>query len=52
MSDVPKPVPGYKDYLVYCDACGQTGKKYYGFGSLWSVSQGLHRANREYTSRC
>jgi len=31
----PKPIPGYRNYLVYCDECGQDGKVYYGFGSLW-----------------
>jgi hypothetical protein len=32
--DVP-PVPGHRNYLVYCDESGIDGKKYYGFGSLW-----------------
>lgn len=27
-------VPGYENYLVYCDESGQTGKIYYGLGSL------------------
>ncbi|MEQ1935030.1 MAG: DUF3800 domain-containing protein [Fimbriimonadaceae bacterium] len=31
----PQPIPGYRNYLVYCDESGQTGKVYYGFGSLW-----------------
>lgn len=31
----PEPLPGYRNYLVYCDECGQSGKTYYGFGSLW-----------------
>jgi Protein of unknown function (DUF3800) len=31
----PEAVPGYKNYLVYCDESGQSGKLYYGFGSLW-----------------
>jgi hypothetical protein len=29
------PLPGYRNYLVYCDESGQQGKVYYGFGSLW-----------------
>jgi hypothetical protein len=31
----PDPIPGYRNYLVYCDESGQSGKVYYGFGSLW-----------------
>jgi len=31
----PQPIPGYRNFLVYCDECGHVGKKYYGFGSLW-----------------
>jgi hypothetical protein len=34
-SDDDKPVPGYKNYLVYCDESGHSGKTHYGFGSLW-----------------
>jgi hypothetical protein len=34
-SDDPAAIPGYRNYLVYCDESGQTGKAYYGFGSLW-----------------
>lgn len=34
-SEEPQALPGYKNYLVYCDESGQSGKKYYGFGSLW-----------------
>jgi hypothetical protein len=33
--DDPEPIPGYRNYLVYCDECGQSGKVYYGFGSVW-----------------
>lgn len=28
-------VPGYKNYLIYCDETGMDGSRYYGFGSLW-----------------
>jgi hypothetical protein len=35
VTDDPKPIPGYRNFLVYCDESGQSGKKYYGFGSLW-----------------
>ena len=28
-------VPGYKNYLIYCDESGLHGAVYYGFGSLW-----------------
>jgi hypothetical protein len=28
-------VPGYKNYLIYCDESGMDGSVYYGFGSLW-----------------
>jgi hypothetical protein len=31
----PAAIPGYRNYLVYCDESGQSGKVYYGFGSLW-----------------
>ena len=31
----PQPIPGYRNYLVYCDESGHAGKVYYGFGSLW-----------------
>ena len=34
-SEDPDPIPGYRNYLVYCDESGQSGKVYYGFGSLW-----------------
>ena len=34
-TDDPKPIPGYRNFLVYCDESGHAGKKYYGFGSLW-----------------
>lgn len=27
-------VPGYKNYLIYCDESGVHGAVYYGFGSL------------------
>ncbi len=33
--DSDRAVPGYKNYLVYSDESGQSGKVYYGFGSLW-----------------
>lgn len=29
------PVPGHRNYLVYCDESGIDGQVYYGFGSLW-----------------
>lgn len=29
------PLPGYRNYLVYCDESGIDGQVYYGFGSLW-----------------
>jgi hypothetical protein len=28
-------IPGYRNYLVYCDESGIDGQVYYGFGSLW-----------------
>ena len=34
-NNVTEPIPGYRNYLVYCDESGQSGKRYYGFGSLW-----------------
>ena len=30
-----EPVPGHRNYLVYCDESGVNGTRYYGFGSLW-----------------
>ncbi len=33
--DSDRAVPGYKNYLVYSDESGQSGKVHYGFGSLW-----------------
>ncbi len=35
MKEPESPLPGYRNYLVYCDESGQSGKVYYGFGSLW-----------------
>lgn len=29
------PVPGYRNYSVFCDESGIDGHLYYGFGSLW-----------------
>lgn len=29
------PVPGHRNYLVYCDESGIDGQVFYGFGSLW-----------------
>ncbi len=29
------PVPGHRNYLVFCDESGTGGGVYYGFGSLW-----------------
>lgn len=29
------PIPGHRNYLVYCDESGTGGSVYYGFGSLW-----------------
>lgn len=29
------PIPGHRNYLVYCDESGIDGQVYYGFGSLW-----------------
>ncbi len=29
------PVPGHRNFLVYCDESGIDGQVYYGFGSLW-----------------
>lgn len=28
-------VPGYRNYLIYCDESGTGGQRYYAFGSLW-----------------
>lgn len=33
--DEDEPVPGHRNYLVYCDESGMGGEVYYGFGSLW-----------------
>lgn len=33
--DQSSPVPGHRNYLVYCDESGIDGQVYYGFGSLW-----------------
>lgn len=30
-----RPVPGYRNYLVYSDESGIHGATYYGFGTLW-----------------
>lgn len=29
------PIPGHRNYLVYCDESGIDGQVYYGFGSFW-----------------
>jgi hypothetical protein len=29
------PLPGYRNYLIYCDESGIDGQVFYGFGSLW-----------------
>lgn len=30
-----KPVPGYRNYLIYADETGIDGQVYYAFGSIW-----------------
>jgi hypothetical protein len=32
-------VPGYRNYLIFCDDSGLHGSTHYGFGSLWMPSQ-------------
>lgn len=32
---VAAPLPGHRNYLVYCDESGIDGQVFYGFGSLW-----------------
>jgi hypothetical protein len=33
--DEGAPLPGHRNYLVFCDESGTGGGVYYGFGSLW-----------------
>jgi hypothetical protein len=35
LEDEPGLVPGYRNYLVFCDDSGLHGSTHYGFGSLW-----------------
>jgi hypothetical protein len=30
-----RPIPGHRNYLIYCDESGTGGAVYYAFGSLW-----------------
>lgn len=34
-ADDAPPVPGHKNYLIFCDETGTGGAVHYGFGSLW-----------------
>lgn len=50
-------VPGYRNYLVFCDDSGLHGSTHYGFGSLWMPSErrgDIHTRVRERQSigRC
>lgn len=47
-------IPGYRNYLIFCDDSGLHGSTHYGFGSLWMPSErrgDIHTRVRELRKR-